>query len=263
MRKKRIYFFSSSLIILFLLVLSLSFAFGNDASEGNFIGYLHDVDGSSPLLGAVIKLKNIYTEELYTSNKADERGIVRIKGVNPGLYVYGVLTSNGNYNSDEVLGISGGKTAKVTVSLKNYNEKEVSAVKEISPDLRHKGEAFIGVVIDWFPDTNRADVEIIKGLLKKKDRIHVVGKETDFYQNAKDMLKEGVQVDTVFVNEIVSLQIEQTVKKGDLVLIVSKKGLSPLFPIAAGAALAVGTGFVAYNAKDCVCEDCPPCSPYK
>jgi hypothetical protein len=259
MRKKRIYFFSSSLIILFLLVLSLSFTFGKNSNEGNLIGFLHNTDGSS-LQGAVIKLKDIYSDKLYTSTEADDYGIVRIKSLKPGLYVYRVSTKNGNFNSNEVLGISRGKTAKVTVSLENYNEKEASAVKEIIPELRRKGEAFIGIVIDFFPDANRADVEIIKGLLKKKDRIHVVGEETDFYQNAKDMLNEGVPVDTVFVNEIVSLHVDQIVKKGDLVLIVSKKGLFPIFPIAAGLALAVGTGFVVYNSKDCECEEV---SPYK
>ena len=99
MRKKRVYFFSSSLIILFLLVLSLSFTFGKNSKEGNLIGFLQNTDGSS-LQGAVIKLKDIYSDKLYTSTQADDYGIVRIKNVIPGLYVYGVSTKSFNYNSN-------------------------------------------------------------------------------------------------------------------------------------------------------------------
>jgi hypothetical protein len=247
MRKKRTYFFLSGLTILFL-----SFTFGTNSDEGNLIGFLHDIDGSSPLLGAVIKLKNIYTDELYTSSEADDYGIARIKSVKPGLYVYGVSTKNGNYNSNEVLGISGGKTAKVSISLKNFNTKEQKAVQELTSDLKRKGESLIGRVDRFYSNSRRADVEIIKGMVKNGDLLHIVGVDdnVDFKIKTKNLMKDGVNCDKVFVTETASIPFNKEARKGNLVYILSKKGMAPLFLIPLGAATAVGTGFVKYSSTD-------------
>ena len=257
MRKKRTYFFSSGLIILSLLVLFLSFTFGTNSDEGNLIGFLHDTDGSSPLLGAVIKLKNIYTDELYTSSEADDYGIARIKSVKPGLYVYGVSTKKGNFNSNEVLGISGGKTAKVSISLKSSKTKEEKAVQELTPGLIRKGESLIGRVDRFYSNSNRADVEIIKGLVKNGDLLHVVGVDDniDFNIKAKDLMKDGIACDKVFVTETASIPLNQEAKKGNLVYVMCKKGFAPLFLIPLGAATAVGTGFVKYSKNEVTIKD--------
>lgn len=251
MRKKRVHFLSSSLIILFLLVLSLSFTFGKNSNEGNLIGFLQNTDGSS-LQGAVIKLKDIYSDKLYTSTQADDYGIVRIKNVIPGLYVYGVSTKNGNYNSNEVLGISGGKTAKVSISLKSFETKEEKAVKELNPDLIRKGESLIGRVDRFYNDSGRADVEIIKGMVKNGDLLHIIGVDdnVDFKIKAKNLMKDGVDCDKVFVTETASIPFNKVARIGNLVYILSKKGMAPMFLIPLGAATAVGSGFVKYSTAD-------------
>lgn len=231
----------------FVLCLT-NFAASDAAPKGNLIGFLYEAGGSAPLQGAVVKIKNVQTDEVFLSQKTDNLGITRIEGIEPGLYIYGITTEDGDYNSSDLVGVSAGRTAKVSITLEKYSEKEAVAFQEIARDLSLKGESLIGRVEDFTSSSRTADIFIIKGLLRNNDRIHFVGDTTDIYHNAKDLRKNGQPAKKVFAAETASLSLSQAVQAGDLVYMVSRKGLAPLFLSPLGIVSAVaGSGAVVYG----------------
>ena len=216
--------------------------------KGNLIGFLYATDGSTPLQGAVVRIKNIQTDEVLLSQETDELGITRIADIEPGLYIYGVTTKEGDFNSTDLVGVASGKTAKVSITLEEYSEREAEAVKQIARDLSLEGESLIGRVEEFCSSTRTADIFMIKGLLRKNDRIHVVGDKTDIYQTAKNLRKDGKPAKKVLAAETATLSLSQTVHAGDLVYMVSRKGLAPLFLSPLGIVSAVaGSGAVVYG----------------
>lgn len=128
--------------VVFLLISSIIiFYFPHDlkaqnTGKGNLIGFVYEKNGTSPIEGAVIKLKNVSTANVYESSKSDKFGIVKIEGIEGGLYIAGISTKEGNFNVVNLIGIKATETAKISFALKSEGQGE-----EETPKKRPRGLA--------------------------------------------------------------------------------------------------------------------------
>ena len=242
------------LVVLFLLIFcSSGFLMSESAGRGNIIGFIYSEGGTTPLEGAVVQVKNMSTGIIYDSSVSDEYGIFKVQGVESGIYMYGVKTPQGNFNSDDLVGVrvSGDGTAKMSVSLTPYEEKVYSAKKEIYSEQKIAGESFVGRIVDFATPNRLADVYIVKGMIQLKDKIHTKGENTDFYQNLEDLQLDGSPAKRLFPGQTATLRLTKNAEIGDSVYLVCKKKLLPLFLTPVGiAALVAGSGAIIYKFVD-------------
>ena len=107
-----------TLIFAFLLFISPNFLKAEDNTSGNLIGFVYGQDETTPLEGAVVKIRNVSSGAVYESSKTDNLGIFKIEGINQGLYICGVSVEDQNFNVPSLIGIKADETAKVSFSLK-------------------------------------------------------------------------------------------------------------------------------------------------
>jgi len=242
------------LIALFLLIFcSSGFLMGESAGKGNIIGFIYGEDGTTPVEGAVVQVKNMSTGIIYDSGVSDEYGIFKIKSVESGIYMYGVKTPMGDFNSDGLVGVkvSEDETAKMSLSLTQYEKKVYSAKKEIYSEQKIKGESFIGRIVDFAAPNRIADVYIVMGMLQLKDRIHTKGENTDFYQNLDNLQLDGSPAKKLFPGQTATIGLIKNAEIGDSVYLVCKKKLLPLFLTPVGiAAVVAGSGAIIYKFVD-------------
>ena len=213
-------------------------------TTGRLIGFIFSEDGTTPVEGAVVTLRNVATGEVYKSSGTDDHGVFKFEDMQKGLYVMGVSSVNGDYNAEELVGVHSGKTEKLSITLKTYDEQTQQAAEEINKGQNSKGEVLVGKVISYEPNTKLATVEIIKGELRKNDEIHALGpedvSETDFYQTVKVLTLNDKPIKKAQEGQIVVIWMEEDVAVGDLVYLIKRKGIPPIFLIPIGAALVVG-----------------------
>jgi hypothetical protein len=106
------------LIISFIFLYSDFDLKAKETGKGNMIGFVYQKDGTAPIEGAVVKLRNVATGTGYESAKSDKLGIFKVEGVEEGLYLVGVSTEEGDFNVNNLIGIRGNETAKVSFALK-------------------------------------------------------------------------------------------------------------------------------------------------
>lgn len=229
--KKSMRTIAFSIGVTFLLLCLPSILRSEEVVKGNIIGFVFDQDGTTPFEGAVVKVRNISNGTLYESSRSDSNGIFRIEGVETGIYVCGVETTRGDYNAEDLFGVrvSEGETAKLSVALTPYEQKVATALREVYEGHSSSGESLVGTVIDYYPDNQSADVLVVKGMLKLNDRIHTKGKETDFYQDIEELKLGNSAAKKVFAGQTGNMKVKKSVNNGDLVYIVCKQGLLPLF----------------------------------
>ena len=234
----RLNFVFIGLVFCFLIFCSASFLRSEEVSKGNILGFVYDEDGTTPLEGVVVEFKNISTGAVYESSKSDDLGVFKIEGVEKGLYIYGVRTAQGNFNSDGTIGvrIRENETAKLSISLNPYDEKVRSAIKEVYEEQKTKGKSLVGTVVNYSPDTSIAEVSIMKGLLRLDDKIQAKGENTDFYQDGNLFEVEGSFVKNLFAGQTALLAVKNRVEIGDLIYTVAKSGIIPLFSSPSGNA---------------------------
>ncbi len=112
------------LIFSFLMFYSPHLMNGKAGGKGNLVGFVYDKDGTTPLEGAIVKLKNVSTSSIYESSKADKLGVFKIEGIDEGLYVVGISSKEGDFNVENFIGIKANETAKVTFALKPQAKDE-------------------------------------------------------------------------------------------------------------------------------------------
>ena len=112
------------LIFSFLMFYSPYLINGKALAKGNLIGFVYDKDGTTPLEGAIVKLKNVSTSSIYESSKADKLGVFKIEGIDEGLYVVGISSKEGSFNVENFIGIKANETAKVSFSLEPQAQGE-------------------------------------------------------------------------------------------------------------------------------------------
>lgn len=249
----------------FLLVCFPGFLRSEDIARGNVIGFVFDRDGTTPLKDATVKVINILTGEAYESSRSDSYGVFKIQGIEKGLYIYGVKTANGDFNSDSPFGlrIQGNETAKLSLSLTPYEKKVAHAIKEVYEEQKETGEALVGQVVDYIPDSRMAEISIMRGLLQLDDRISAKGEASDFYQGVNYLEHEGSSVKNLFAGQTGFIGVEKEVKTGDLIYTIFKKGILPLLSSPSGrASIITGSSEIVHSPVELslFCK-CP--SPWK
>lgn len=250
-----------------LLFLALLFFIGTASQplraqtpeKGNLVGFVFDKDGKTPIEGAVVIVKNVSTGAVYRANPTNGQGLFKIDGLNKGIYTFGVTTLAGDFNGNELIGILANETAKMFVSLSPYDGQVQSAVLGVLKEQQEReGEARVGRVVGYNPNTREAEVFIEKGLLQLDDNIRVRGRSTDFYQDVKAMKIGAAAVRRALAGQNVLVKVVQAADLGDIVYVVCKRGLVPIFWVPLGAAVASLTTLtvIELTKKECV-------SPFK
>jgi hypothetical protein len=234
----------------FILFAVFIFLRADSGMSGNVIGFIYAQDGTTPLEGAVVKFKHLVSGSVFESTRSDANGIFRLRGIETGMYTYGVMTGDGGFNAANIVGIQvdQNQTAKMSITLRPYSAAEARAFAEILKDLETEGESLVGTIADYDVDTGMAQVQMIKGILRLRDRIHTRGRATDFYQDI-DVLKVGsLNASQVMNGQTGIIRLEQKAEEGDLVLIVRDKKIFPLFLAPLGlAAVTAGNNAVIYG----------------
>lgn len=247
LRKK---FGSVAVVFAFLLSSFPSILKSEEAAKGNLIGFVYEEDGTTPLEGAVVKIKNISSGVIYESSQSDKYGVFKIVGLENGIYICGVATPKGNFNLDGLVGVGirNNETAKMSISLARYEPPVASTIDEVYQEQAIAGEALIGRVIDYNPEEKLAEVLITRGVLAVNNKIHLKGDITDFYQKLKVLKLNGASVKKLITGQTGSLGMTKSVEKGDLVYLVCKKGFLPLFLAPLGNAIIIaGSSFISYG----------------
>jgi hypothetical protein len=228
------------------LVLSADFSAAQDKGKGNVIGFLYAKDGTTPLPGAVVKFKNLTSGTVYESLKSDNYGIFKLQGIESGVYIYGVVTEEGDYNAESFVGlkIDENDTAKLSIALDPYEKEVAEAVSEIIKEQETSGEALVGTIADFNSGTKMAQVQVVKGMLRVKDKIHAKGRTTDFYQNVNVLRFGSSAAKQLLKGQTGTVQLSQQANKGDLVFVVNNnRKVMPFFlaPIGVAAVIAGNT----------------------
>ncbi len=256
-----------NLVLISIIVVLLcfpTFLKSENNAKGNIIGFVYSQDGTTPLEGAVVKVKNIASGTVYESSKSDINGVFTIVGVESGVYLYGVLTPQGEFNSENYFGlrVTEGETAKLSIALTPYEQKVAAAIREVYSEQAASGEALAGTVIDYNSSARTADVLIVKGLLQKNDKIHAKGKDTDFYQLVEEMMMGKKPIKRLFAGQKANLKVKKSVKNGDLIFIVCKRGILPFFTKPLGiASLIAGSAAVIVGISDAANKKVHAASP--
>jgi len=234
------------IVFIFLFYTAPLFSATQSTAKGNIIGFLYAQDGTTPLEGGVVKFKNLTTGIVLESSKSNSNGIFKVEGIESGIYTYGIVTAEGDFNADNLVGIriQENETAKMSIALKPFSKEEAAAVAEILKDQEISGETLVGTVANFDPNTRIAQIQVFKGMIKHKDKIHAKGKSTDFYQEVSVLLAGNSTVRQVLAGQIASVKMDKKTSQGDLVYVVRKKSLFPLFlaPLGAATILAASTG---------------------
>jgi len=248
----------------------LIFCFGYPSAakdaQGSVIGFIYGQDGTTPLPGAVVKLKNLITGSVYESTPADDYGIFKVQDIQTGLYTYGVATQNGDYNAENLVGftVEENDVAKLTIVVDPYEKGVAEALDEVKKGLETSGEFLVGTIASFDPATRMAQVQVVNGLLRLGDKIRARGKSTNFYQEIT-LLKIGNALARQLIKgQVGALQLEQSAAKGDLVYVVKEsRRIMPFFLAPVGVAMVVaGNTAVTYGIVK-IEDKCRPTSPKK
>lgn len=223
-----------------LLLSSLPPVVGSQgAGRGSLTGYVYEQDGSTPVPGAVVVVKNLTTGESLESSASTRSGVFRIEELSAGIYALGVRSERGSYNSQDVFGVEAGKTSRISIALDHYDASAAAAAAAIIKEQREKGEAYVGKVTSYTPETREAAIQIEIGLLQSEDRVHIKGAVTDFYQSAKALRAYGAKAKRVLSGYTALLTTSRPCQPGDFVYVVCPRGVPPFFLAPLGVAAIV------------------------
>jgi len=222
-----------------ILILSSSTLMSQTSAKGDLVGFVSKKDGSTPVAGAVVVVKNLTSGLVTEGPRSDAKGAFSFLGLEPGLYALGVKSFQGSYNSQDFFGITAGKTAKISIALDPYDTASAAAAAAVIKEQRDKGEAFIGRVVKYLPDAKEAEVLIEIGLIQDEDRIHIKGQVTDFYQDMRVLKAYGARTKRVLSGYTAVFKTSKPCEAGDFVYIVCKRGVPPFFLAPLGIAAIV------------------------
>jgi hypothetical protein len=214
--------------------------------RGNLIGFIFDRDGTTPVPGAVAKLKNISSGAIYVSGETDRTGAFRVDGLSKGIYTYGITTPGGDFNSNELIGILANETTKISISLNTYDTVVQSAVQEVLrlQQADPNGETRVGRVVSYNPSTKEALVFVEKGVLSVSDNVRVLGVATNFKQDVSSLVLGKASVKRALAGQEAWMKVGKPAAPQDAVYLTCKTG-TPFFLTPCGIAWVVaGTGAV-------------------
>ena len=161
-----------------------SVARSQDPGKGNLVGFVFGRDGSTPVAGAVVVVKNLTTGAVTEAAGSDELGVFKVPGLDAG-----PLRPRREVRVGELQfpGFLRGHRRKDRQDLDRAEplrcRSAAAAAAAVIKEQREKGEAFVGKVVKYRPETKEAEVLVEIGLIQTEDRIHVKGQVTDFYQD--------------------------------------------------------------------------------
>jgi len=89
--------------------------------SGALAGYIYNEDMRTPVRNAIVKLRNVATQQEYESEPTDPAGMYRIPGIEEGRYVMGVQGPSGSYNFHYSIMIKSDALAKLSLAMKPGN----------------------------------------------------------------------------------------------------------------------------------------------
>lgn len=230
-------------LVVSLIALSVP-ASSFETGKGGLVGFVFEQDGTTPVAGAVVAVRNVTTGAVKQSEKSDNQGIFRFPNLEAGIYALGVSSGRGDFNAADVVGVAPNETAKVTVALSPFEPAVASAAQQVAQDQKEKGESWIGRVVRYNPATNEAEVSIERGLLQAGDKIHVLtaprGQGTDFFQEARVLKVATATVKRILVGQRGIVSLEKPALPNDDVYVSCKRGVPPFFLLPLGVALVAG-----------------------
>jgi len=165
---KGIYRSKSLTVILIVSFIFLYSAYDLNAEEtgkGNMIGFVYQKDATTPIEGAVVKLRNVATGTGYESTKSDKLGIFKVEDVEEGLYLVGVSAEEGDFNLNNLIGIRANETAKVSFALKPGEEEQEAKPKAKPGGLAKFFLSPVGIAV-----VVAASAVIIYGVVKLSEK---------------------------------------------------------------------------------------------
>jgi len=208
-------------------------------AKGQLVGFVFGKDGSTPVAGAVVMLKDVTSGTVFQSTKTDNLGAFKIDGLRAGIYALGVTSSEGDYNSQELIGVKPGETAKISIALSPYDREAVEAAQAVARDEKEHGESLVGHVVRYVSGAREVEVVIERGLLQVGDRVRVKGLATDFSQDVKALSIGGARVKRCLSGQDALMPVSRACAPGDNVYIVCKRGVPPFFLAPLGLAAVV------------------------
>jgi len=97
---------------------------GSANAQGKLIGNIFQNDGTTPVEGAVLKIRNVSTGSYYESSSSDENGHFTVLRVDEGLYIAGITTDTEDFNIENLIGISANETAEISLALDPAQEEK-------------------------------------------------------------------------------------------------------------------------------------------
>jgi len=222
------------------------------SGKGNLTGFVYAKDKTTPVESAVVKLKNVSTGAIYESTKTDSTGAFSMIGLDRGMYVFGVTSPKGDFDSEELLGIAEGETAKLSVALNPMAEVDPKA--EDAPQI--SGEKWVGKIISYDETTKTARVFMNNNLIKKDQDFHIKGdkdkykSETDFWQKAKILQENGLDVKKAVAARYYTILLEKPAMPNDFLYIKKSKGLMLFLCPGGWAAVIAGTSILIVEIVD-------------
>jgi hypothetical protein len=226
-------FLVSGVLFATVLFFAQPIVFAKEPGKGNLTGFVYDQDGTTPVEGAVVMLKNLETGTVFESGKSDNLGAFSVTGVDQGVYLFGVTSPRGDFNAEEALGIAANETAKLAVALQPFDSDEVNPKNENAPTIA--GEKWIGTVVSYDASTGIARIYINKGQLKQDENFHVKGdkkkynSDTDFWQKAKLIQQNGLKVKKAVAGQYYNILLEKPPLDNDFVYVKKSRGLAAFF----------------------------------
>lgn len=266
------------LAVLLLYGFSPRFLQAQESGEGTLTGYVYGKDGTTPVAGAIVKIKNLTDGTIYISEKTDVNGFFKIERVKEGFYVAGIATPYDNFNSNNLIGIKAGEAAEVVFSLSVPTEKAY-----VSEELPPKNEVRIGYVLKYDMTTNEAWIFIEEGILRKGDNIRFKSLYTDFYQRVEKLkmrasaaetgqqqtgqtggTQELKEFDSVTAGNVAIVEVKNPVRVDDFVyLVYKKKGVFSFFITPCGIASVLAGTAIIISIVEKPEEEEPEVSPFR
>ena len=168
LKLKKTKFVAISLILSFILLNAPYFSTAEANKSGSLTGYIFGEDCTTPVMGAVVVIRNISKDSIYESEESNELGAFKIDNIEEGLYVLGIWTHNGGFNLENIIGIRANESGEVSFSIGPQTQEK-------APDKKDKkcprGDWYYPEVMGkcdegyrWNPKTLRCECKKGKGI---------------------------------------------------------------------------------------------------